>query len=168
MKYLSSYDSILKTDARYFCGNMKVLLGHLDWGLGTKDPHSILADKTFLGLCIVSNVSKWPNLLIRIAEWVSNSENLGYKFGNQEGQKVCFCYVQHNSRLCSRLFSHLYYFKMFFLNLLIVYSFRISYKIIQIPFVEYSEMSYVYLFIFAYHNSFSKIVFLYKLLIKWG
>ena len=36
---------------------MKVLLGHIDWGLGTKGPHSDPADKTFLGLCIVSNVS---------------------------------------------------------------------------------------------------------------
>ena len=42
---------------------MKVLLGHLDWGLGTKGPHSDPADKTFLGLHIVSNVSKWSNLL---------------------------------------------------------------------------------------------------------
>ena len=46
-----------------FGGNIKVLLGHLDWGLGTKGPHSDPADKTFLGLCIVSNVSKWSNLL---------------------------------------------------------------------------------------------------------
>ena len=29
---------------------MKVLLGHVDWGLGTKDPHSDPADKTFLGM----------------------------------------------------------------------------------------------------------------------
>ena len=28
---------------------MKVLLGHLDWGLGTKGPHSDTADKTFSG-----------------------------------------------------------------------------------------------------------------------
>ena len=28
-------------------GNMKVLLGHLDWGLGNKGPHSDPADKTF-------------------------------------------------------------------------------------------------------------------------
>ena len=44
---------------------MKVLLGHLDWGLGTKSPHSDPADYTFLGLCIVSNVSKWPNILLK-------------------------------------------------------------------------------------------------------
>ena len=28
---------------------MKVLLGHLDWGLGTKGPHSDTADKNFSG-----------------------------------------------------------------------------------------------------------------------
>ena len=45
---------------------MKVLLGHLDWVLGTKGLHSEPADKTFLGLHIVSNVSKWSNLLLKI------------------------------------------------------------------------------------------------------
>ena len=45
---------------------MKVLLGHLDWGLSTKDPHYDPADKTFLVLCIVSNVSKWSNLLLKM------------------------------------------------------------------------------------------------------
>ena len=45
---------------------MKVLSGHLDWGLGTKGPHSDQADKTFLGLHIVSNVSKWSNLLLKM------------------------------------------------------------------------------------------------------
>ena len=45
---------------------MKVLLGHLDWGLGTKGPHSDPADKTFLGLHIVSNVSKWSNLFFNM------------------------------------------------------------------------------------------------------
>ena len=44
---------------------MKVLLGHLDWRLDTKGLHSDLANKTFLGLCIVSNVSKWSNLLLK-------------------------------------------------------------------------------------------------------
>ena len=38
--------------------NMKVLLGHLDWRLGTKVPRSDSADKTFLVLGIVSSVSK--------------------------------------------------------------------------------------------------------------
>ena len=47
-------------------GNMKVLLGHLDWGLGTKGPHSDPADKTFLGLPIVRNVSKRSNLLLKM------------------------------------------------------------------------------------------------------
>ena len=45
---------------------MKVLLGHLDWGLGTKDLHSDPADKTLLGLHVVSNVSKWSNLLLKM------------------------------------------------------------------------------------------------------
>ena len=46
--------------------NLK-LLGHLDWGLGTtKGPHSNPADKTFLGLRIVSNISKWSNLLLKM------------------------------------------------------------------------------------------------------
>ena len=45
---------------------MKVLLGYLDWGLDTKGPHSDRGDKTFLGLYIVSDVSKWSNLLLKI------------------------------------------------------------------------------------------------------
>ena len=45
---------------------MKVLLGHLDWGLGTKDLHSGPAGKHFLGLHIVSNVSKRSNLLLKM------------------------------------------------------------------------------------------------------
>ena len=45
---------------------MKVLLGHLDWGLGTKGPHSDAGDKTFSGLRIVSNVSKWSNLWLKM------------------------------------------------------------------------------------------------------
>ena len=61
MKHLSGYDNIFETKAWYFWGNMKVLLGHLDGGLCTKGPHSDPADKTFLGLCIASNVSKWSN-----------------------------------------------------------------------------------------------------------
>ena len=66
MKYLSSYDNIFETEAWFFWGNMKVLLGHLEWGLGTKGPHSDPADKTFLGLCIVSNVFKWSNFLLKM------------------------------------------------------------------------------------------------------
>ena len=44
---------------------MKVLLGHLDSGLGTKGLHSDPAGKTFLGLHIVSNVSKCSNRLLK-------------------------------------------------------------------------------------------------------
>ena len=46
----------LKLKHDTFGGNMKVLLGHLVWALGVKGFHSDPADKTFLGLCIVS---KW-------------------------------------------------------------------------------------------------------------
>ena len=45
---------------------MKVLLGDLDWGLGTKGKRSDSVDKTFLGQCFVSNVSKWSNFLLKI------------------------------------------------------------------------------------------------------
>ena len=44
MKRLSGYDNIFETEAWYFWGNMKFLLGHLDWGLRPKDPHSDRAD----------------------------------------------------------------------------------------------------------------------------
>ena len=44
---------------------MKVILVHLDWGLGTKDPNSDPADKTFLGMCIVNNISKWFNFCVK-------------------------------------------------------------------------------------------------------
>ena len=43
-----------------------VLLGHLDWGLGTKGPRNGRTDKTFLGLRIASNIPKWSNLLLKI------------------------------------------------------------------------------------------------------
>ena len=66
MKHLSGYDNIFETEAWYFWGNVKVLLGHLDLGLGTKCTHSDPADKTFLGLYIVSNVSKWSNFLLKM------------------------------------------------------------------------------------------------------
>ena len=34
---------------------MKVLSGHLDWGLATKDPHSDAAEFFFLGgVCVLS------------------------------------------------------------------------------------------------------------------
>ena len=66
MKHLSGYDNIFEIEEWYFWVNMKILLGHLDWGLGTKDPHSDPADKSFLGLCIVSNISKWSNFLLKM------------------------------------------------------------------------------------------------------
>ena len=45
---------------------MKVLLAYLNWVLGTKGPDSETADKTFLSLRIVSNVSKWSNLWLKM------------------------------------------------------------------------------------------------------
>ena len=58
MKHFSGLDNMFETETWYFWGNMKVLLGHLDWGLGTKSPHSDPPEKTFLGLHIISNDSK--------------------------------------------------------------------------------------------------------------
>ena len=46
------HDKICEAETWHFWVNMKVLLGHLHWGLGTKRPHSDPADKTFLCLCI--------------------------------------------------------------------------------------------------------------------
>ena len=66
MKHLSVYDNIFETEVWYFWGNMKVLLGHYDWGLDIKDPHSDPVDKNLGGLRIVSNVSKWSNLLLKM------------------------------------------------------------------------------------------------------
>ena len=66
MKQFSGFDNIFVTETWYFWGNMKVVLGHLDKGLDTKCPHSDSADKTFLCLHIVSNVSKWSNLLLKM------------------------------------------------------------------------------------------------------
>ena len=66
MKHLSGYDNISETEAWYFWVNMKILLGHLDWGLGSNGPHIDPTDNTFLGLCIVSNVSKWSNFLLKM------------------------------------------------------------------------------------------------------
>ena len=45
---------------------MKVFLGHVDWGLATEGLQSNSAHKTFLGLCIVSNVCDWPNLMLKL------------------------------------------------------------------------------------------------------
>ena len=66
MAHLSGYGNMFDPKAWYFWGNMKVLLGLLDWGLDTKGPHSDQDDKTFLGLCIVGNVSKWSNPLFKM------------------------------------------------------------------------------------------------------
>ena len=66
MKYFSGFDNIFDTKTWYFWGNMKVHLGHLDWGLGNKHLQSDPADKNFLGLHIVSIVSKWSNLLLKM------------------------------------------------------------------------------------------------------
>ena len=56
----------LKLKHNTFGDNIKVPLGHLDWGLGTKGPHSDPADKTYLGLCTASNISKWSNFLLKM------------------------------------------------------------------------------------------------------
>ena len=53
MKYLSGYNNIFETKEWYFWGNVKILLGHLDWGLCTKGPHSDPADKVFW-VCVLS------------------------------------------------------------------------------------------------------------------
>ena len=53
MKHLSGYDNIFETEVWYFRGTIKVLLGHLDCGPGTKGPNSDPADKTFL-VCVLS------------------------------------------------------------------------------------------------------------------
>ena len=66
MKDLSSYDNIFETEAWYFWVNMKVFLEHFDWVLGTKSPRSDPAEKTFLGLFIVSNISKWSRFLLKM------------------------------------------------------------------------------------------------------
>ena len=66
MKHLSGYDNIFETEAWHFWGNMKVFLGHLDWGLGTIGPYSDPVDKTFLSLLVVSNFSKWSNFLLKM------------------------------------------------------------------------------------------------------
>ena len=44
---------------------MNALLGYLNWELGAKGQFSDPGDKTFLGLCIVNNVSNWSNILLK-------------------------------------------------------------------------------------------------------
>ena len=40
----SGFDNMFETEAWYFWGNTKILLGHLDWSMSTKGPHSDPAD----------------------------------------------------------------------------------------------------------------------------
>ena len=61
MKQFSGFDNIFVTEIWYFWGNMKILLGHLDWTLGNKSPHSDPADKTFLVLHIVNKMETQKN-----------------------------------------------------------------------------------------------------------
>ena len=42
MNHLSGYNNIFGKEAWYFWGSMKVLLGNLNWELGTKGPDSDL------------------------------------------------------------------------------------------------------------------------------
>ena len=56
----------LETETIYFWVNVKVLLGHLDYGLVTNGLHSDPAEKPIFGLRIVSNVSKWSKLLLKM------------------------------------------------------------------------------------------------------
>ena len=70
MTDLSGHNKIFETET-CFLGNMKVLLGHLLWGLGTKAPHSDPVGKTFLGLCIVKNVSNWSSFLLKMGQKLS-------------------------------------------------------------------------------------------------
>ena len=57
-------------------------LKHLYWGLGTKDPYSDPADKTFLGLHIGSNFSKWSSLLLKwgknFSRWLLYCKSIFY------------------------------------------------------------------------------------------
>ena len=55
MKHLSVYNNIFETEAWYFWGNMKVLFGHLDWGLGIEGPHSDQLTKVF-SVCVLSEM----------------------------------------------------------------------------------------------------------------
>ena len=48
MENFSGFDNIFEAETWYFWGNMKILLGYLDWRLRTKGPPGEPADKTFL------------------------------------------------------------------------------------------------------------------------
>ena len=47
-------------------GQHEGTLAAFRWGIDTKSRHSDPTDQTFLGLHIVSNVSKWSNLLLKM------------------------------------------------------------------------------------------------------
>ena len=53
MKHLSDYDNMFESEPWYFWGNIKALLGHLDWGLATKGSHSDPTNKTLLSAMFV-------------------------------------------------------------------------------------------------------------------
>ena len=57
---------MFETETWYFRGDMKILLGHLNWGLDTNGRPSGSADNIFLSLFIVRNIFKWTNLLLKM------------------------------------------------------------------------------------------------------
>ena len=66
MKHVSDYDNIFEIEAWNFWANMKLLSGHLNWGLDIKGPYSDPVGKTFLGLRTVDKVSKWWNFFLKM------------------------------------------------------------------------------------------------------
>ena len=76
---------------------MKALFRHLDWGPGTKGSHSDPADKTFLGLHVVSNVSKWSKLLLKSSAAGSCSANIDL------GRKKYFLSKKNSCEKCYHL-----------------------------------------------------------------
>ena len=77
---------------------MKVPLGHLDWGLGTKDPLSDPADPD-LDLCIVSNVSKRSNFENDVKTFMSLAPVLyidGFQYLHMSSSCTCDSDVINN------------------------------------------------------------------------
>ena len=68
MKHCSGFHNVFKTETWHFWGNMMVFLRYLDEGLGTKSLHSDPADKTVLGLHVVSIFSKCSNILLKMGQ----------------------------------------------------------------------------------------------------
>ena len=68
MKHCSGFHNVFKTETWHFWGNMMVFLRYLDEGLGTKSLRSDPADKTVLGLHIVSIFSKWSNIFLKMGQ----------------------------------------------------------------------------------------------------